>query len=107
MANILLRIDNEEKKGIETLAKRNRRSLNNEILMAISNHTNVEIYVNEHKKLLEEIYALQTELGNINIRVCNNCDKEIIDHTIRYYDNKHRRVCKECHYFGKEVIKWK
>jgi predicted transcriptional regulator len=35
MAKILLRIDDEFKKEIEVLAKRNKRSVNSEILMAI------------------------------------------------------------------------
>jgi len=35
MANILLRISDEDKKAIEELAKKNKRSLNSEILMAI------------------------------------------------------------------------
>ena len=35
MANILLRINEEEKKKIEKLAEKNKRSINSEILMAI------------------------------------------------------------------------
>jgi len=35
MANILLRINDEEKKKIEKLAEKNKRSINSEILMAI------------------------------------------------------------------------
>ena len=38
MAKILLRIDDELKKEIEVLAKRNKRSLNSEVLMAIWNY---------------------------------------------------------------------
>lgn len=38
MAKILLRINDEDKEALEILAKKNKRSLNNEILVAIDEH---------------------------------------------------------------------
>ena len=37
MAKILLRIDDKEKELLEALAKKNKRSINSEILVAIAN----------------------------------------------------------------------